>query len=217
MGTRNLTMVLDRNGDLKVAQYGQWDGYPSGQGVTILEFARDKERMARLIAEFDNIKFWNRCEDIKTYIEEYDKKAPNWSSDPDNRTDEDKYWFRTTQTRDLGGGILDSIINLTKEYLPKEMNEIIYLYDEHEFGQDSLMCEWAYCINLQSNKLECFTGFNQDKSKEHPRFTTVQEDVDKHFHYTDYRYYGIKLIKEYDLDDLPDNEAFIKELEVDDE
>jgi hypothetical protein len=38
MGTRNLTKVIDKNGELVVAQYGQWDGYPSGQGVNMLSF-----------------------------------------------------------------------------------------------------------------------------------------------------------------------------------
>ena len=54
MGTRNLTMVIDKRGDLKVAQYGQWDGYPEGWGVEILNFARDKEKMAKLEKELDN-------------------------------------------------------------------------------------------------------------------------------------------------------------------
>lgn len=40
MGTRNLTAVM-LNGEYKIAQYGQWDGYPSGQGLTALEFLRD--------------------------------------------------------------------------------------------------------------------------------------------------------------------------------
>lgn len=31
MGTRNLTAVY-LDGQYKVAQYGQWDGYPEGQG-----------------------------------------------------------------------------------------------------------------------------------------------------------------------------------------
>lgn len=37
MGTRNLTMVIS-GGKPRIAQYGQWDGYPSGQGLTALNF-----------------------------------------------------------------------------------------------------------------------------------------------------------------------------------
>lgn len=55
MGTRNLTMVIDRKGEIKVAQYGQWDGYPSGQGATILEFAKDKEKMSKLEKELEKM------------------------------------------------------------------------------------------------------------------------------------------------------------------
>jgi hypothetical protein len=39
MGTRNLTRVIC-DGKTKVAQYGQWDGYPEGQGKTVLNFLR---------------------------------------------------------------------------------------------------------------------------------------------------------------------------------
>lgn len=39
MGTRGLTAVM-LGGEYKIAQYGQWDHYPSGQGVTALEFCR---------------------------------------------------------------------------------------------------------------------------------------------------------------------------------
>ena len=41
MGTRNLTIVYV-DGEYKVAQYGQWDGYPEGQGATCLDFLRNK-------------------------------------------------------------------------------------------------------------------------------------------------------------------------------
>jgi len=37
MGTRNLTVVIYK-GKPCIAQYGQWDGYPQGQGYTILDF-----------------------------------------------------------------------------------------------------------------------------------------------------------------------------------
>ena len=41
MGTRNLTMVINQKGEKKVAQYGQWDGYPSGVGVSVLNFLKN--------------------------------------------------------------------------------------------------------------------------------------------------------------------------------
>lgn len=210
MGTRNLTMVIDRAGKLKVAQYGQWDGYPSGQGATILAFAKDKEKMAKLEKRLNSVRFYNKNKKLLDYFDELDNKTREWS-------DRDNYWFRALKTRDLGSSILDSIINVDLSALPEIMNKKIYLYDDNEFGQDSLFCEWAYCINLQTNKLECFMGFNQDKSKEHPRFATKQEEVDKQFSYTDARYYGIVLIKEYSLSKLPSKERFIKELEKEEE
>ena len=39
MGTRHLVCVV-AGGEVKVAQYGQWDGYPSGQGRSVLDFVR---------------------------------------------------------------------------------------------------------------------------------------------------------------------------------
>ena len=36
MGTRHLVAVIHKD-EYKVAQYGQWDGYPSGQGDTVLD------------------------------------------------------------------------------------------------------------------------------------------------------------------------------------
>ena len=43
MGTRHLICVVKDN-EYKLAQYGQWDGYPEGQGVNILRFLRDFDR-----------------------------------------------------------------------------------------------------------------------------------------------------------------------------
>lgn len=40
MGTRNSTIVI-QDGLMKVAQYGQWDGYPSNAGVGIVKFLQE--------------------------------------------------------------------------------------------------------------------------------------------------------------------------------
>lgn len=42
MGTRNLTAVY-LDGEYRIAQYGQWDGYPEGQGMTALNFLRSMD------------------------------------------------------------------------------------------------------------------------------------------------------------------------------
>ncbi len=41
MGTRHTQSVITKKGELKIKQYGQWDGYPSGQGIGILEYLRN--------------------------------------------------------------------------------------------------------------------------------------------------------------------------------
>ena len=55
MGTRHLTIVV-KNKEYKVAQYGQWDGYPSGQGKTVYEFL-STEDLIKFSSEIDKITF----------------------------------------------------------------------------------------------------------------------------------------------------------------
>lgn len=47
MGTRNTTRIYFNN-ELRVAQYGQWDGYPSGQGKDFMNFCASKYNMKAL-------------------------------------------------------------------------------------------------------------------------------------------------------------------------
>lgn len=213
MGTRNLTIVIDKSNNLKVAQYGQWDGCPSGQGVTVLEFSRDKNNIELLQKRFSIIKFYNTdTHDIDDYINKYNNKAPKLFKEQDNRTSADKYWWETTQSRNLGGKILQSLININLNLLPEEHNKNIYLFNDIDFVKDSLMCEYVYCINLYTNKFMVFEGFNKDKSKEHELCKTIDEVIEAQYKDYKYKYYGCKLIKEYDLDNLPDKTTFLHEL-----
>jgi len=73
MGTRNMTMVK-LGGELKVSQYGQWDGYPTGQGATIAEF----------LESVDLDKFKKQVSELKPITDEQRDKVNNtndWQSE----------------------------------------------------------------------------------------------------------------------------------------
>lgn len=53
MGTRNLTMVK-LNNKTKVAQYCQWDGYPTGVGSDIADFIQKELIRNNRLDEFKN-------------------------------------------------------------------------------------------------------------------------------------------------------------------
>tara|TARA_R110000772_G_scaffold6250_12_gene21976 strand:+ start:5716 stop:6186 length:471 start_codon:yes stop_codon:yes gene_type:complete len=55
MGTRHHQRVINKVGERKLAQYGQWDGYPSGQGVDILRYLREAD-LEKYQANLDNLK-----------------------------------------------------------------------------------------------------------------------------------------------------------------
>ena len=176
MGTRNLTIVK-KNNELKVCQYGQWGGYPSGQGATILEFCKDKNKLEQLRDIVDEIK------DIRLlteYCEEHDKLI----RDRDLRTSQMIYHFDTLMSRNIGGEILDNILNVDRDKLPMVMNKQIYLgyYNLEECDNYcDIWIEYAYVVNFDTNRLECY-GYS-------------------------------KLLKSYSLNKLPSKERFIKELE----
>lgn len=133
MGTRHLIAVV-RNGEYKIAQYGQWDGYPDGQGLTVLNFLKTCD-IETFVKAVDNC-----TEATDDYIEKVDAD-PNW---PENFP----HFSRNT-----GADILQQVYDAGG--LPLVLNV--------EFAADSLFCEWAYVIDLDDLVLEVYQGFNQRK------------------------------------------------------
>jgi len=178
MGTRNLTAVYS-NGELKVAQYGQWDGYPEGQGATVINFLNS-------LSEESFEQFLNNLHACYFYTE---KEIDDLGDD----------WMQTYPqlSRDHGADILNMVLD-----------EPLGLVNSIEFAKYSLFCEWAYIIDFDNTTLEVYTGFQTEPIAETERF--YSEEL------RDYsvgeQYYPIKLLKSYDLDNLPDNDTFTTEL-----
>lgn len=189
MGTRHLTAVMKDN-EYKVAQYGQWDGYPSGQGVDILNFLhslRENIYSKQFLAKLDGLTFITdgEIDEINKRIES--EKISNWQS----------IWPELS--RDTGGKILELIMNAES---PMKLRNGI------DFAADSLFCEYAYVIDFDKKTFEVFQGFNQDPLQETDRFYGYIRDGRQN------EYHPVRLIRSYQLDLLPTPEAFLADLDV---
>lgn len=134
MGTRNLTKVIDRDGVIKVAQYGQWDGYPSGQGVTALYHAHNAKMIEAGLARVR----WGSDEEIQAIYNSLPEL--NYLGTEDSNNFELLYPNLTRNTcADILGVVAYSV------------GEVI-LTDNSEFENDDLFCEGVYTIDFQRNK-----------------------------------------------------------------
>lgn len=188
MGTRNLTAVM-LNGKYVVAQYGQWDGYPKGQGSTALEFCREK-----LQTEFGKEFFKDKLSLVRFVTDEEVKALLQTIGAPDG-------WLNMDQvqkfdvgmpylSRNLGAKILQSILQ-SKE-------EEVLLRDSIAFAADSLFCEFAYVIDLDKNVFEAYKGFQKSPISPEERFANIVSDGGKNE-----EYYPIKMVGRWNLNSLP--------------
>lgn len=199
MGTRHLTVVCIDN-EYKVAQYGQWDGYYEGGGKDILEdlhtiVADDLEdfkakvRTCTLLSDEEVSARWQEMgADGSGMVsmdiaEKMKKKYPHLS-------------------RDMGYKIVGHI-HQSAPGLETQSNL--------EFAADSLFCEYAYVIDLDNNTFECYKGFNQTPLDETERFKFLEETVEQPAHRSD-RYYPVKFVAAFDLNNLPTSDDFLKQM-----
>lgn len=176
--------------------YNHFDSYPSGLGHDIVTYIRE-----HLVSEDDvettkqKLRTFKFIEDdmiVPDYVKTLATKLGTVDLSVSNRNLDDWYCItRRTQGNPL----------LTLELGHGENAE--------DFLRDSLFCEYAYIINLDTNMLEIYQGFNKD-ARALGRYAALTEP--DHVGYND-DYRGVALIKEYPLFNIPRNwENEIKEL-----
>ena len=188
MGTRNLTMVINKEGETKIGQYGQWDGYPSGAGCTVLDFLKNCD-LEKLNEKVSGLTFLNEEE-----IEELDKT--NWL--------ETHPWL----SRDLGANILGAVYDGKIERYKKMSTEkenvgvvVDKVVNNADFVYDWLFCEWVYIIDLNKGVLEVYEGFVETPLPEGSRF--YKPDL------VEQKYYP-NLVVTFELNNLPTEEEFLE-------
>jgi hypothetical protein len=144
MGTRNLTVVKDSTGTTRVAQYGQWDGYPQHSGLKALDFLRDETLVENLRNRLTLVEFIDDQE-AEVIWEGFEHD----SNDPTKYTNE-----YPGLSRDTGIDILLAVASA---------NATLKTIDNSEFAKDTLFCEGIYEIDFSTNKfISTYNGITKE-------------------------------------------------------
>lgn len=202
MGTRHLIAVV-KDGDFKVAQYGQWDGNPEWQGAIVVKFLRGihaEDQVEAFHQAVSRCYFMGRdeCEKVnaefQAQMSKLDKHRLGGYEKYQTQLDESYYqegsW--THLSRDVGGRILDVVL--------KRPEEKLGLIDFRGFAGDSLFCEWAYVVDLDNGMFEIYRGLNRTPTPANSRFPSGAEWLEKQ---TDYE--PVLLVATFPLRAIPDD------------
>ncbi|RYO92280.1 hypothetical protein DL766_001771 [Monosporascus sp. MC13-8B] len=214
MGTRHLILVYYK-GQYRIARYGQWDGYPEGQGATVLCFVSDPENLSKLRAVLDaegmlyeptvdQLDAWY-AEMQRAYQEHYTRPLPTDKRELQGWRSilypgQDVY---PSVSRDTGADILWLVADATAEKPVPIVRKI-------EFLTDTGLCEWAYVVDLDEHVLEVYGSLKYSGTRGLPvlgdgsRFQRVE---------------GLKdaeslpsLVGTFPFDNLPSEEEFVSSL-----
>tara|TARA_Y100000310_G_C20652820_1_gene800393 strand:+ start:965 stop:1606 length:642 start_codon:yes stop_codon:yes gene_type:complete len=189
MGTRGL-ICIHCDGAFKLAQYGQWDHYPDGQGGAIVDF------LAKV--DLDALKFQARKSRMATNNEVQERwvqvgatPGASWVGMDIAKRFREKW---PQLSRDSGAETLPYIMAAEEPLLSP---------DSASFAADSLFCEWAYVIDLDTMNFEVYEGYQQEPH-ESGRFWDMpyepEDDTRKKR-----KYWPVKLVAAWPIRAIPDD------------
>ncbi|RYP26069.1 hypothetical protein DL767_008172 [Monosporascus sp. MG133] len=160
MGTRHLILVYYK-GQYRIAQYGQWDGYPEGQGVTVLRFVSDPENLSKLrsVLDAEGMLYEPTDDQLDAWYAEMQRASQeHYARPPPTDERELEEWCNVLHpgqyvcpsvSRDTGADILRLVADATAEKPVPVVRRI-------EFLADTCFCEWAYVVDLDERVLEVY-------------------------------------------------------------
>lgn len=192
MGTRNLTIVF-ADGAYKVAQYCQWDGYPAGQGRTVLEFLSTPGNIDRLRAGLAHTRIVSDAEITEKWASV--GSTNGWATMAQSEAFKKKW---PTLQRDCGAQVLEIIASADGRDIPLDLELV--------FAADGLFCEWAYVIDLDAGVLEVYKGFSKAPRDPNERFDFLADKCEGEYGY-------VRFAHSWSLNSLPELSEFVSALE----
>jgi len=139
MGTRGLTKVIF-SGEPVVAQYGQWDHYPDGQGLDALRFLTDASNVEALRANIGKVREITEQETGDLMEQVGIGRDAMFISMAEAKALKD---LAPQLDRDMGAEILSHVAN-------SDADEILVQRDV-DFENDRLFCEGVITVDLDNN------------------------------------------------------------------
>jgi hypothetical protein len=124
-------------GEIHVAQYGQWDGYLTGQGQTVQDFLKNYNRNDFLCNLQTTVFIDGEIDGL------------------DELSEDEFHLIYPGLSRNTGADVLQ-VIETTSDVL---------LVDSYEFRKDTLFCEYHYYLNFDTDTISIFT--TNAKTPEH--------------------------------------------------
>ena len=176
-----------------IAQYGQFDGYPEGQGVKVFNFLSVARNIDNLKEGLENHIYEPTNEEVDAIWDECEA----WDASRRGQTSAwEKNMYGINQlypslARETSAGILGILARAGRteeeddaedgaessaEGAAEKQPKKIPVRLELEFANDTLFCEWAYVLDLDKEVLEVYGG--GEKKNEGHRFKDVGRELD---------------------------------------
>ncbi len=164
--------------------YNHFDSYPEGLGLDALKYAKNMNLSISKMAAEALIAV---DDSVAPTEEQMDRLAEYYDPSVGGPSVEEDWYRLLRHTQgDIGATLTAG-----------------YYIDAADFALDSLFCEWGYVLNFDTNELEVYEGFNQGSA------VGIWADKSGKREYT-----PITLIKSFSLDNLPEDEVFLKEVKA---
>lgn len=198
MGTRGF--VGFQSDAKETITYNQYDMYPSGVGIAVLDFVRtiasDPHKEAAYKAKAAEVK--QVSNEVPPTRDQVVELIEHSNLNVSTRDPEQDWYVLLRETHGNPGAILDAGY---AEHMP-------------EWPLDSLFCEWGYLVDFDSRTLEVYEGF-QTSAPTEGRW--AGQRLDREFSGSGNSYYAVKKVGEIPFDDLPNNDEFVAKFERDDD
>ena len=127
--------------------YNHWDSYPSGLG----------NKIANFLSEFSDVEAIKEIAENLVLVDADSKPTEDQKAEAKElglyndgvSTGSDDEWY--------------CLLRNSQGDISVYAKGLKYMIDNHGFLEDSLFCEWAYIMNLDTGRLEIYCGFNKDK------------------------------------------------------